>query len=93
MNLNFSFCFHLLRQVDLVSLFVLEYILKETQLLAWDDAETETILQLPSAEHGDEPLVDVGGYVRVNVQLETFCVECVDQIVNLVLKRVGEEER
>lgn len=70
--------FYLLLHVDELALLVVELILQEGKLLGGDDAEAHAILQLPLALEREQPLVDVGGYVGMDVQIEFADANLVD---------------
>ena len=51
----------------------------------------EAVFQLPFASKGDKALVDVGRYIRVDMQIEFRDAYLVDKAVNLSFQLVGEE--
>ena len=53
--------------VDFFALGGVELILEEGESLVGDDAYAEAVLHLPAALQRDKALVDVGGYVGVDV--------------------------
>ena len=84
--LDFDFLFH----VNLFSLGVSKLVLQEGETLIGDNLDSESVLHLPLAFHGNEALVDKSGNVRVNVQGKFLYLQLVDQIVDLVFQGVSE---
>lgn len=60
---DFNFFLH----VYLFAVRVVEDILQKCEFLVGNHFDTKSVLHLPLPLHGHEALVDVGGYVRVDV--------------------------
>ena len=85
--LDFDFLFH----VYLFLLVIGKFVLQEGETLIGDNLDAESVLHLPLPFHGNDSLVHVGGYVRMDVQGKFLNLQFVDQVVNFVFQRVGEE--
>ena len=72
----FGFLFFL--HVEELVILVVEFVLQECQFLRWNNVEAEAILKLPFTLQGDEPLVDKGSYVWVDIQTESLDTNLVD---------------
>ena len=71
-------CFLLFLHIHILVILVVEFILKERQLLRRNHIEAESILKLPSALQGNEALVDEGRYIRIYIQSEFLDANLVD---------------
>ena len=77
------FVLHLLAHVDELLLVIIKLVLQEAHLLRGDHMYTQSVTHLPLTLHTDEALIDVGSHIRVDVQVESFDANLVDQVVNL----------
>ena len=95
MVLSFFLSLHLYLffHVDFFALLVVEFIGEERNALVGGDVYSEAILHLPPHFHRDEPLIDVGGYIGVYMQVKPANLQCLYKVINLSFQGVGEEYR
>lgn len=91
-TLPFLFVLHLLAHVDELLLVIIELVLQEAHLLRGNHMYTQSVTHLPLTFHTDETLIDVGSHIRVDVQVESFDANLVDQVVNLPFELVSEQD-
>lgn len=89
---SFLFVFHLLAHVDELLLVIIELVLQEAHLLRGNHMYTQSVVHLPLTLHTDEALIDVGSHIRVDVQVESFDANLIDQVVNLPFELVSEQD-
>ena len=95
MVLSFFLSLHLylFLHIDFFALLVVEFVGEERNALVGGDVYPEAILHLPPHFHRDEPLIDVGGYIGVYMQVKPANLQCLYEVINLVFQRVGKEYR
>ena len=84
--------FNFLQHDDFIAFGVDKFVLQETQLLAWNDSESESILHLPSEIEADETLRDEGFHVWIDIEFKLLLTKIVDNVVDFVFERVGEQD-
>ena len=72
------FCFYLFLHVYEMFLAVIKFVLQESHFLRRNNMHTSPVFQLPFSFQAYEALVDIGGYVRVYVQVEFLNANLVD---------------
>ena len=86
------FRFYLFLHVYELTVVVVELILQESEFLRGYHMDAKSIFHLPLALQAENALVDVGSHVRMYVQVEPADSDLIDEVVNFILQRIGEED-
>lgn len=86
----FLFSFYFFLHVNKLLLAVVEFVLQECEFLRRNDVYSQSVLYLPLALEGNKSLVDVSGYVWMDVQIECFYSNLVYESVYLTLELIRE---
>ncbi len=79
------FHLYLFFHVYLVAFGVVKFVGEQRDALVGGDAYAEAILHLPPCSHRDEPLIDVGCYIGVNMQVKPANLQFLYEVINFVL--------
>ena len=86
-----SFRFNFFLHVYELPVGVIELVLQECEFLGSYDVESESVFHLPFSLQGPHPLIDVGSYIRMHVQMEFLYAYLVDKAVNLSLQLICKQ--
>ena len=70
---------------------IVELILKHSEFLRWNNADTKTVFHLPLTLDGDKSLSDISFNVWMNIERELVDTYLVNEVGNLILKNLGKE--
>ena len=79
--LRFNLFFH----INELLLGIVEFVLQECEFLRRNDVHTSSVFQLPPPFLRDKALIDVGGNVGMDVQIEFLDADLIDEGVNFAL--------
>ena len=84
--------FHFFCHVYLFTVGVDKLVLQETEVLTRINLHTKAVSQLPFEVGADETFGDVSFHVWIDVELESLLTKIVDNVIDFVLQRVGEQD-
>ena len=79
------FCLNLLFHVDELLFRIVKFVLQESHLLTWNDSDAQAVFHLPTTLQREDPLIDEGSDIGVDVEREALNANLIDQTVNFAL--------